>query len=626
MATIQVTNDTQADLVSAIARAGAGDVIVFSTAGTIILSASLTIGHGVTIDGGGAITLQGNASFTDVVVTGGAVTIKGLTIANGAGTGAAGADGTAGAVNGGQGGDAAGGIFNNGGALTVSGVTFLNDSATGGAGGAGLSFADTSGAGGGGGGGGGSAAGAIFNEAGSLVIANLVFINVTATGGAGGVGGTGGGAFTTEGVPTPSFGGTGGAGGLGGTNDLPPQDPETSGGASGVAGSGVGGSLGAFGGFGAAPPAVGFAWQASGSGTAGDPGTGNNGLGGGGGGGGAGGVGFSAIGGAGQLVPCFAAGTRIATGDGEIAVERLRAGDVVRLARGGTAAVRWVGHRALRVAGHPRPQDVMPVGVLAGAFGEGVPGRDLLLSPDHAVFVAGMLVPVRYLLNGATVASRTVERITYYHVELARHDVLLAEGLAAESFLDTGNRGAFVNGGGAVMAHPDFSRAVWQAQGCAPLATGGEVVRAVQAHLLARAAELGFAVTLDAAPELVADGVVVRAVSCIGHLWRFELPRPAGLLRLRSRRAVPSEMVPGHADGRRLGVAVSLLRVDGRTIDLASVGEGWHGVEGGLRWTDGDALLPVAAGRVVELNLLPLVSYWVAPEVSAASNVAVPAA
>jgi hypothetical protein len=155
---------------------------------------------------------------------------------------------------------------------------------------------------------------------------------------------------------------------------------------------------------------------------------------------------------------CFAAGTRIATPEGDMPVEQLRPGTEVRLADGGFAAVVWLGRRRVDCLRHPRPRDVWPVRVRAGAFGPATPTRDLLLSPDHAVFCNGMLIPVRHLLNGRTVAQERVDAVTYWHVELARHDVLLAEGMPCESYLDTGNRAAFANGGGALQLHPDFGR------------------------------------------------------------------------------------------------------------------------------------------------------------------------
>jgi hypothetical protein len=191
-------------------------------------------------------------------------------------------------------------------------------------------------------------------------------------------------------------------------------------------------------------------------------------------------------------IACFAAGTRIATARGSVPVEALRVGDFVRLIDGDSAPVVWLGHRRVKPGKHPRPADVQPVRVCADAFGLGRPARDVLLSPDHSVFADDVLIPVRYLLNGATVRQEDFLSVTYWHVELPAHAVLLAEGLPCESFLDTGNRTAFANGGAAVQAHPTFARAIWDRAGCAPLVVAGPVREAVYRRLLAQAAVLGW--------------------------------------------------------------------------------------------------------------------------------------
>jgi hypothetical protein len=149
------------------------------------------------------------------------------------------------------------------------------------------------------------------------------------------------------------------------------------------------------------------------------------------------------IGGTLVTVACFAAGTRIATLRGNVAVENLREGDQVRSAFGGTRPVVWLGHRRIVCASHSEAANVCPVRVRAGAFGEGVPSSDVWLSPDHAVYIEGVLIPVRYLANGTSIMQEVVDAVTYWHVELTHHDVILAEGLLAESYLDTGNRAAF---------------------------------------------------------------------------------------------------------------------------------------------------------------------------------------
>jgi hypothetical protein len=145
---------------------------------------------------------------------------------------------------------------------------------------------------------------------------------------------------------------------------------------------------------------------------------------------------------------CFLASTRIATPAGDVPIERLAVGDMVLTARGGACPIVWIGYRHLDLTLHPTPARVQPILIHAGAFADGVPRRDLFLSPDHAVLRNGALVPARLLVNGASIQRDTgCCAVTYYHVELDAHDLLLAENLPAESYLDTGNRGWFENAG-----------------------------------------------------------------------------------------------------------------------------------------------------------------------------------
>jgi len=143
---------------------------------------------------------------------------------------------------------------------------------------------------------------------------------------------------------------------------------------------------------------------------------------------------------------CFCAGTRIATPDGEVPVEALRPGDLVRLADGGTAPVRWMGRHA--VARHfSDPLRDWPIRVSAGALAEGVPCRDLLLSPGHALRVGNVLAHAGALVNGISIVreQRVPETFVYWHVELDTHALVLAEGAPAETFLDTYEELAFDN-------------------------------------------------------------------------------------------------------------------------------------------------------------------------------------
>jgi hypothetical protein len=118
------------------------------------------------------------------------------------------------------------------------------------------------------------------------------------------------------------------------------------------------------------------------------------------------------------------------------------------------------------------------VRVRAHAFGPGRPHRDLFLSPDHAVFTGDVLIPIRHLIDGDAIAQIAVDEVTYFHVELPTHDVVLAEGMPAESYLETGNRDTFISGGRqAPAADPSL---IWEALGCAPMVVTGPALEAAR--------------------------------------------------------------------------------------------------------------------------------------------------
>jgi hypothetical protein len=192
---------------------------------------------------------------------------------------------------------------------------------------------------------------------------------------------------------------------------------------------------------------------------------------------------------------CFRDGTRIRTLRGEVVVEKLRVGEPV-LAHTGDGrmaphSIVWIGHRSVDSRRHPKPTQVWPVRIRAGTFGAGQPARDLFLSPDHAVFVDGVLIPVKYLINGRGIAQVPVSKLHYFHVELSAHAVLLAEGLPVESYLNVGDRANFANGGEPVTLFPDFAARAWEMRGCAELVVIGSQVEAARALIDDDAAHQG---------------------------------------------------------------------------------------------------------------------------------------
>ena len=192
-------------------------------------------------------------------------------------------------------------------------------------------------------------------------------------------------------------------------------------------------------------------------------------------------------------VVCFASGTQIRTARGDVPVEGLVIGDLVVTASGATRPIQWLGSRTLDCRHHPRPADVMPVRIAAGTFGEGRPTRDLWMSPGHSVcldILGEALIPAIALVDGTAIAQVEVDEVTYWHVELDCHDVILADGLPAESYLEMGNRTFFAAGDVvALHASPD-ARVVTHADFCRPFVSGGPLLEAVKARLKKRAGQL----------------------------------------------------------------------------------------------------------------------------------------
>lgn len=144
---------------------------------------------------------------------------------------------------------------------------------------------------------------------------------------------------------------------------------------------------------------------------------------------------------------CFAAGTMIRTDAGETAIEDLSIGDVVLAADGAAHPVRWIArqsaHKLLSGA------HMQPVRIRAGALGAGLPHRDLVVTADHGMIVDDLLVNASALVNGADIdyvpGAELPGRITYFHVETDAHVALVANGAAAESFVDYTGRDALDN-------------------------------------------------------------------------------------------------------------------------------------------------------------------------------------
>ena len=334
---------------------------------------------------------------------------------------------------------------------------------------------------------------------------------------------------------------------------------------------------------------------------------------------------------------CYARGTMIRTPDGELPVERLRPGrQVITLVDGQEVpqTVTWLGHRRIDLIAHPRPETVAPIRIQRNAIADNMPHRDLMVSPDHAVFVEGMLICARQLVNGTTIRQELDwTAVDYYHVELDDHAILLAEGLPAESYIDTGNSGFFANSGQPMVLHPDLTDETAyptrEAGSCAPFVWDEASVRPVWHRLAERAAAIGGPVpqrvtTTEADLRLMFQGRKIKPIYGDDKLVIFTLPRRADEVRLVSRAQAPTEARPWLDDRRRLGVRVKRLVLRGPDevrevpVDHPELVNGWWAVERDgqvfSRWTDGKAALPLPPMRglaMLEVHLAGTMTYVV---------------
>ncbi|MFY0632807.1 MAG: Hint domain-containing protein [Vannielia sp.] len=146
-----------------------------------------------------------------------------------------------------------------------------------------------------------------------------------------------------------------------------------------------------------------------------------------------------------EIIPCFTPGTQIATAEGEVAVERLKVGDRVMTRDNGLQVIRWVGRKRLSAAQLARQPELQPVLVRKGAMGQGVPERDMMVSPQHRLLVTGdtpalwfedreVLAAAVHLVNGESICRASLEDVTYIHILFDQHEVVLSDGAWTESF------------------------------------------------------------------------------------------------------------------------------------------------------------------------------------------------
>jgi hypothetical protein len=145
--------------------------------------------------------------------------------------------------------------------------------------------------------------------------------------------------------------------------------------------------------------------------------------------------------GGGGSINCFLKGTHILTAEGERRIEDLAIGDLLPTLFGGLRAVQWIGRYPRKKSDPSKPwvKDALPVRIARSALGPNLPHADLYVTGAHGLLIDGVLAPAELLINGTTITrheASDTDELEYFHIKLESHDVVYAEGVAAETLLN----------------------------------------------------------------------------------------------------------------------------------------------------------------------------------------------
>ena len=204
-------------------------------------------------------------------------------------------------------------------------------------------------------------------------------------------------------------------------------------------------------------------------------------------------------------------------------------------------------------------KDILPICIKAGALDDDLPRRDLWISPHHAMYLEGVLIEAKDLVNGVTIIqAERVDKVEYFHVELETHNVIFAEGAFSETFVDDDSREMFHNAPEYRVLYP--AAVTTTAQYCAPRLRDGYEVEALRRRIALRAG-LVSEETSASAGEL--RGFIDRITPHVIEGWAQNVDHPEAPVCLDI-----------YAGGRLIGqVLANVYRYD---LEQAGLGGGHH--------------------------------------------------
>lgn len=147
-----------------------------------------------------------------------------------------------------------------------------------------------------------------------------------------------------------------------------------------------------------------------------------------------------------ELLVCFAGDTEIKTLNGTKRATDIQVGDLIETDCG-PKPVRWIGRRKVLAEQIEQEPKYSPVRISAGALGQGLPRRDILVSRQHRMLVSSPIC-MRMFGDDSVIVSAikltelpgiyvddSVSEIEYVHLLFDQHEIVFAEGAPTESLL-----------------------------------------------------------------------------------------------------------------------------------------------------------------------------------------------
>lgn len=268
---------------------------------------------------------------------------------------------------------------------------------------------------------------------------------------------------------------------------------------------------------------------------------------------------------------CFLSDSMIRTPQGDVAVQDIRVGDhIITLDWESNAnivlPVISTGKKHIHVC--PDLSDDKagwPVRVMKNAISDGVPYKDMLITPGHCLFFYNCFVPVRMLVNGVSIFyDKSFHAYDYYYLETNPHSVITSDGMLTESFLNTENYFSTKKGESVVPLH--YTARSREHDAAAPLCVMHSFVQPLLQYFKSRENIITDEYYIPQKPELTYDpalflkteeGTVIRSIRCQNQTYSFMLPPNTSAVRIISRANRPCDVIgPFINDHRLMGVAV----------------------------------------------------------------------